>query len=88
LRAALPACLTHAPPGVNGRGNEPVALDLSPPGLDPPPGRVEETFPRQNLAGEWGAAAQSAPLSMAYLRSVVAVACCSDGNVAGSCHSL
>jgi hypothetical protein len=88
FRAALPACLTHAPPGVNGRGNEPVALDLSLPGLNPPPGRVEETFPHQNLAGVLGAAAQSTSLSMAYLRFVFAVGCCSDGDAAGSCHSL
>jgi len=35
-------------------------------GPDPPPGRVEETFPRPNLAGEGGAAAPSAPLSTAH----------------------
>ena len=29
-----------------------VVPDLSPLGPDPPPGRVEETFPRPNLAGE------------------------------------
>jgi hypothetical protein len=78
----------HAPPGVNRHGNEPVALDLSLSGLDSPPGRVEETFPHQNLAGVLGVAAQSASLSMAYLRFVFAVACCSDGDAAGSCHSL
>ena len=35
-------------------------------GPDPPPGRVEETFPRPNLAGEGGAAAPSATLSTAH----------------------
>ena len=43
-----------------------VVPDPSPLGPDPPPGRVEETFPWSNLAGEGGAAAPSAPLSTAH----------------------